>query len=403
MELQCGADCLKDDWPFGVAGVCDNATSRCICPEGYTGQDEWYYFNDCHVNLALARGMHLTMLVSNLAVVLGHLIIFLLARPKFESVFHLKRTVVKATMRLLRPPRHEKHELGGLDPIHEDDKWRLDKTVLFTVYCLFLYPYFFLLYSVPMGLSEKHYELPVLQDLGRGVASALILASYILINYIWYLSLPNLAMLGQMHDVRTCLIKHPRMVSIVVYTSVLFVFVAVITLATIVPTVFAGELELRQMSDLLFGYVVFGVWCLTLVFLLGLRFLLYNLFKELENSFASVIEVNTQRSLKHAKRTVNAWSRLSVAILIPTATMSGISVFSYFGQRHVFLLFTGSAILPGIAGCLYVAALFKTLRKHRLTSYSKFPRAVTTVSYNNTRRTGSVSKMNTGTIVIHDI
>lgn len=44
-------NCEKNDWLFGAKGHCNNVTNLCECPEGYTGDEPFLHFEDCHVNI----------------------------------------------------------------------------------------------------------------------------------------------------------------------------------------------------------------------------------------------------------------------------------------------------------------------------------------------------------------
>mmetsp|Transcript_3502 Transcript_3502/g.4711 ORF Transcript_3502/g.4711 Transcript_3502/m.4711 type:complete len:239 (+) Transcript_3502:189-905(+) len=61
MSSPCGVDC-ETEWRFGAAGVCNNITQLCECPDGFNGIDEWKIFNDCHVDVNTRLGIRYTII-----------------------------------------------------------------------------------------------------------------------------------------------------------------------------------------------------------------------------------------------------------------------------------------------------------------------------------------------------
>mmetsp|Transcript_15391 Transcript_15391/g.17423 ORF Transcript_15391/g.17423 Transcript_15391/m.17423 type:complete len:450 (-) Transcript_15391:934-2283(-) len=44
----------EQEWLFGSRGVFNSSSGECICPEGYSGKDDWGEFGSCHVDVELA-------------------------------------------------------------------------------------------------------------------------------------------------------------------------------------------------------------------------------------------------------------------------------------------------------------------------------------------------------------
>ena len=59
--MVCGSDCESSSSLFGISGRCQNST-KCLCPDGYSGVDYWSPAPDCHVNEEFLRGWHGTVL-----------------------------------------------------------------------------------------------------------------------------------------------------------------------------------------------------------------------------------------------------------------------------------------------------------------------------------------------------
>jgi hypothetical protein len=56
--MSCGPRCAESSWMFGVAGLCNETSQRCVCPAGYDGKDDFQDWNDCHIRSTLSRGLH---------------------------------------------------------------------------------------------------------------------------------------------------------------------------------------------------------------------------------------------------------------------------------------------------------------------------------------------------------
>ena len=50
-------DLCETDWLLGAAGTCNITADLCVCPDGFTGIDDWFVTDTCHVNLNLAYYM----------------------------------------------------------------------------------------------------------------------------------------------------------------------------------------------------------------------------------------------------------------------------------------------------------------------------------------------------------
>ena len=59
--------CERSDWVLGsVVDTCDKISSYCICQQGYSGLDDFDYYNDCHVSHQIRDGARIASLIVSL-------------------------------------------------------------------------------------------------------------------------------------------------------------------------------------------------------------------------------------------------------------------------------------------------------------------------------------------------
>jgi len=73
----------EESWFLASAGVCDVATGECLCPDGYSGRDDWASFNDCRINEDLRRGLWIGALVINCFAFLSSIFAFAFFAHRF--------------------------------------------------------------------------------------------------------------------------------------------------------------------------------------------------------------------------------------------------------------------------------------------------------------------------------
>lgn len=56
VELDCEV-CEEVNF-FGINGTCDEEQGKCLCPEGFSGRDDWMAFGDCIVKESIQMRFH---------------------------------------------------------------------------------------------------------------------------------------------------------------------------------------------------------------------------------------------------------------------------------------------------------------------------------------------------------
>lgn len=409
--MACGADCLRDDWPFGVAGVCDNITNRCVCPEGYFGKDDWEEFNDCHIDKQTAAWAHVAGITANAILALCHLAGLLWTRRRFPSFQHLQASMVSAVLSLMKystvSQTDSKLKAGQISGYNSDME-NTNTAITLAVFSLILYPYFSLLYTVPLALDPPvyPYELPVLQDLGQGMRAILLLVFGLLINLIWYSSLPDLRMLGQVFNLKNFLIRYPRLFPIVMYINITLVFVSLFTTGVVIPNLYSEDKSLRKQSMSWFVTLIIAIWAEDLIIITLLRIQFSSISSDIaaNNNFGRTDYV--ERTLKRVKKTMSIWYFVTCVAVLPGIVFLAILAYSDFGARHKFLFLALLEVVAGIALLGSFLLLFSPLFKGEFRRESSFNSSgmisVRSNSYPEQMRNASLSHLGEE-IVIHGI
>lgn len=108
-------DCERE-WILGRRGFCNETLEICICPEGFSGVDDWKVFSSCNVNESLRQGIHILALTASaidVVLMLVSLIWFStregftpdpLPRRNSKEISKETNTQSSPRLNLLRPP-----------------------------------------------------------------------------------------------------------------------------------------------------------------------------------------------------------------------------------------------------------------------------------------------------------
>ena len=215
--------CEENDWILGATGICNNNTSLCECPEGFTGRTPYIVYNDCHVNIAV---FEVCCAVAMLACLLGffctlyYLFVVVSKIQHLESLqrrslaFEASRSQGVETFK-----QKSEHQSSGSSSREVgrnnhglSRKTRNTKLSLITV-CSFSGT---LIFAVPQNWAladsngELDYDLSLQVWLCSGVSWALFWMGTWNTLYTFTQTLPDWIMLSRLHGIKSILVRNPR-------------------------------------------------------------------------------------------------------------------------------------------------------------------------------------------------
>lgn len=240
-------DC-ETDWALGVAGLCDEENGKCICPDGYSGKDDWVITQTCHVNES--------------AVLVFHRILFCLCvlalLVNSYTLFQIVKSYSKNTSNFSKRAKH------------------VFRVTVFGFVLFFIYTIFFSIYSGLYAISSNKVTfedygmlLPILGGLG----TMTLITSYNIFFYTWYKSLPNISQYGYLLDYPAFILKYPRVLPSIGIISNCCYLCLVVTIFFILPLLDQNRQRNNEDDEeILFGQKsAYYLWpFLTLTFLFNL-------------------------------------------------------------------------------------------------------------------------------------
>lgn len=374
--MNCGADCTRSDWLFGVAGICNNVTGICECPRGYDGRDDWREFNDCHMSVSARYTTHLFLFILNVV-----FIVFLVSLLCWLAARYERVPKLGDASSFLFPRRGSagSENLSVSINVKQSGIGRNQTRILLTCLMLAMFPVCGMLYSTPLILDPPRYryDTPFYQDFGFSSGISCFISGYWLVMYSWYFTLPYLPMLGTLFQVKSILITHPWLLPYMTYFHVPFIFVLMTTTNTFIPLADFDDLDLRyrmiQVSNALqVAFVAELIIVGTVV-----AYLLYTLFSKITSrTYNSPGTIKMRAHVLHARRTVVIWYIGSLTVAFPGMACLVLMGYSEFGERHIFLFMAASSVSAGVA-CAFCAVVFLRFKgsseekEHRGSSFSQ--------------------------------
>ena len=362
MEHACGQACETARW-FGVAGVCNNATGRCDCPEGYSGSDDWGLYASCHVPVAKQRIMWTVHLGLHAALTMVALagILWLAYHWNFVSAPRLSRRLSHGVESSSLPhfdgsespsrtksASMRKNSLVSHGTGVDKHVWRRQRDTLCSLALILLFSTCGLVYVGTFFAGVFRFEYLWYKDAAFAIAAPSVVCSLWGVLYIWYRSLPSLRLYGRLFQFRSVLIDYPRAVRNATFLMIAAMFVASVGTLFVVPRVTRDPLSLARANGFFFVFVMLDLVAFCLFFT-PLLALLHRIFTEVKAISAS----GPQLDLAPVGQTLRTVYLMFIAELIvapSTIALFAVAAFTEFGQQNRWLLVNAVGIAGVLAG-----------------------------------------------------
>jgi len=289
---------------IGARGICNNETGLCVCPEGFSGQDDWSLTNDCRTNensqlilWQVGLGLSSFMFVACLLIMFA-----ILRRGELFSFENSKKTHKSSMNDVLKGRKSRKHLVRR--------RW--------TLIALFLgstFSFGQILYYSRFLQGFRRFEIDLLQDIGLWLTVSSMTGSQWAFAAIFYLNLPSLSKFRVLLNIDSILFRHPTLVKRSTIARIVLAFAVNFILLVIINQSLGEELDSHELLD-----TVFLVWftlCLVdfLIFIVTLELLLRKLFIIVRDSKGHMMGAadpstvseskNSTDSAAHAIRTID--------------------------------------------------------------------------------------------------
>lgn len=227
-------DC-ETDWFLGVAGICLEDNQTCLCPEGYSGRDDWVITQTCHVNESAVLTFHKFIFSVCLLAVLTNI----------YSLFQVLKSY--STNKTLFS--------GKLKYIF---KFTVVGFILFFFQTLIFATYFGIYALSPEKVSFVDYKLLLPALFGLGVF--MITTSHSIFFYTWFKSLPDIKSYGHLLNYPSYILKYPNLVPCLGIFSCSMYFISMFIIFIILPVldIIAEKEEENANADEGESEVIFG-------------------------------------------------------------------------------------------------------------------------------------------------
>jgi hypothetical protein len=364
MEHACGQACETARW-FGVAGVCNNATGRCDCPEGYSGEDDWGYYASCHVPVVKQRiiwtvhlGLHAAL---TLVAVAGML--WLAYHWNFMSAPRLSRRLSHGVESASLPhfdgsesPSRTKSASARKNSLVSHgtgvDKhvWRRQRDTLCLLSLVLLFSTCGLVYVGSFFAGVFRFEYVWYKDAALALAAPSVICSLWGAVYVWYRSLPSLRLYGRLFQFRSLLIDYPRAVRNVTFLMIAAMFVTSVGTLFVVPRVTRDPVALERANNFLCVFVMLDLVAFCLLFT-SLLALLHRIFTEVKTISASGPHLDLA-PIEQTLHTVHLMLIAELVIAPATIALFAETAFTEFGQQNRWLLVNAVFIAGVLTGAM---------------------------------------------------
>lgn len=313
----CSPSCMNNTNVLGVNGYCSSDNTKCICPSGYDGNDNWDDYGDCHVNInvrvafngvnafvSFVSFLYSTYLMLQLIYLWRFDILPDILRDAFESLYNkvisLFTNCIKINENDGKHPSsstssHSKTNSHGKSFYNRNKQVRQAHQIIFCMLLLFFFGSLgTFTYCI---LTTKHqsvyrYQNNVLLALSFNLAATSLLISIWGIVLLWFVSLPNLKVYGTLFSLNSLFVRDPHFIPRAVFLVIFLIIVIAPIILVFIPL---SRPELRIITDSIFLSLSALNVFLWLIYVTLLSFLLKSAYKK------SLIALSTLESSPIAK------------------------------------------------------------------------------------------------------
>ena len=347
---ECSATCEEPRY-LGVAGKCVSdgiGGSYCECPPGFSGNDDWFPWDDCHVNEQVRYVLHMVLLCVGCVLFTVSIIgaLYLLAywdcfrpRPGVASTETTNSWVEGARARVQSQSSSATSAADAAvyeTPVaiaRSDRKIAKKKRLreYFSVLSLLMitaYSGSTVAYVLPYFYGRYRWEHLWYQEIALSSLISFFFISLWFYFYVWYVNLPSLRVYGKLLGVKNQLIVRPKVIKLVAVACCVFLVVSTFVVMTVLPLLHRDVTD-NEYDVLLFKISQWLGFTFTLtfvVFLLMLMQVLGNLFGQMyaisRNSAAqSMRKDGIQQAFRKANTAILLMKIASWLIGVPGSIM----------------------------------------------------------------------------------
>lgn len=211
---------------FGEGGSCLNDTF-CICPDGYSGVDDWLIYQDCHVNIYLATIINYCLVALKGVGFLSSLVCFLYLCKEWKMTpFCLKLSMKDDITTLTKNNRNGILQLNTI---------RANLFLIFFTSSGIVYNLLFLLHSKRDDNRVTLRDNYPFHGITLTISYSGILGGLFLMLKTWFDTLPDVAAYGELFSVYPFFVKYPNFVPFLCNFMIFLGFIIPFLITVLLP------------------------------------------------------------------------------------------------------------------------------------------------------------------------
>jgi len=243
-----------------VAGVCDVGSGECICPDGWSGRDEFDTYNACVIHEPAQTAMWAITLSFAAITFITSLYSFSFFLKKYRKVLNdlkaarMRRASTKSNATGSGTDERStgftvdfKKKIEKLLGVRMRQKWALSAVSLSLVYCIGVFIY---VGGLLAGVTRADRE--IFLDIGLFMAFSAIIISLWQAIMIYHDGLGKLKVFAKLFNVDSILIRKPYMVRTLSYVRIIGVPIVSLFLVVILPYGIDDSDRMKEIADTIF-------------------------------------------------------------------------------------------------------------------------------------------------------